>query len=240
MRHTVVPGDCLWDLAGTYYKNNFKWRRIADANPPPNVNDPHWIYPGQIIVIPDIEAAPAVEPAPAPVIENPEEEKEAPEAAEPEPEPEPEPAPAPAAPEPPQQPVKFEAASAPEARTLPDSLSARIPEGMTGQQPSLFRMIMPKGWVPDGRVQDMEGRGTVAAQGDPVNAKISGEVKKRQRYVVYRRSGPTEDDVDKMADFVQKIGLIEIVRKASDGVYRAVILKSADAVQAGDLLKRED
>ncbi|MEK7743254.1 MAG: LysM peptidoglycan-binding domain-containing protein, partial [Elusimicrobiota bacterium] len=63
-RHTVVTGDTMWDLADRYYGDHLKWRRIAEANPAPEVNDPHWIYPGQTLLIPGIEEPKTPEPAP--------------------------------------------------------------------------------------------------------------------------------------------------------------------------------
>lgn len=51
--YVISPGDTLWDLAGTYYGNNFLWPRIAAINSN-IIRDPHWIYPGQRIKIPYI------------------------------------------------------------------------------------------------------------------------------------------------------------------------------------------
>jgi len=49
--HTVKPGDTLWDIAGFYYQNPFLWPYIWRANLT-KVEDPHWIYPDQVFVIP--------------------------------------------------------------------------------------------------------------------------------------------------------------------------------------------
>jgi len=53
--HIVKKGDTLWDLAGFYYDNPFLWRKIYNANMD-KIDDPHWIYPGQEFLIPDIPA----------------------------------------------------------------------------------------------------------------------------------------------------------------------------------------
>lgn len=66
--HVVVKGDCLWDLAGYYYNNPFIWRNIYNANMD-KIKDPHWIYPGQEFIIPDVPADQAVSPAEEPVEE---------------------------------------------------------------------------------------------------------------------------------------------------------------------------
>lgn len=49
--HTVKSGDTLWDIAGFYYQNPFLWPYIWRANLT-QIEDPHWIYPDQVFVIP--------------------------------------------------------------------------------------------------------------------------------------------------------------------------------------------
>lgn len=48
-KHTVVPGDTLWDLARHYGLTS--WHVLYDANRD-RIKDPHWIYPGQVFRIP--------------------------------------------------------------------------------------------------------------------------------------------------------------------------------------------
>lgn len=51
-QHVVVVGNTLWDLAAHFYGNPFLWPRIYEANMD-RIDDPHWIYPGQALRIPD-------------------------------------------------------------------------------------------------------------------------------------------------------------------------------------------
>ena len=54
--HKVVGGETLWSLSQQYYSDPYKWPVIYEANRA-GVNDPHWIYPGQEIVIPNVPAS---------------------------------------------------------------------------------------------------------------------------------------------------------------------------------------
>ncbi|MBT8487842.1 MAG: LysM peptidoglycan-binding domain-containing protein [Gemmatimonadetes bacterium] len=51
--HTVVDDDTLWDLAIRYYDSPWEWRTIFEANRSV-VEDPHWIFPEEVLVIPGL------------------------------------------------------------------------------------------------------------------------------------------------------------------------------------------
>lgn len=61
--HTVIDRDTLWDLAQRYYSNPFEWRTIWEANRGV-VEDPNWIYPDEVLVIPGLPGTAAPQPAP--------------------------------------------------------------------------------------------------------------------------------------------------------------------------------
>jgi len=62
--HTVKSGDTLWNITQEYLKDPFLWPQVWEANP--SVANPHWIYPGDEILIKKkmVVMAPAA-PAPA-------------------------------------------------------------------------------------------------------------------------------------------------------------------------------
>jgi hypothetical protein len=75
--YTVRPGDTLWDLSGRFLNNPWYWPKIWSYNP--EIANPHWIEPGNVLKFyPSAEEAPGrVEPAdPAAVATAPEEEED--------------------------------------------------------------------------------------------------------------------------------------------------------------------
>lgn len=76
--HVVVKGDTLWDISSFYIYDPFQWPQIWSANR--DIENPHLIYPGQEIFIPELIARvappptddqptlPPPEPMPEPVV----------------------------------------------------------------------------------------------------------------------------------------------------------------------------
>lgn len=57
--HVVKKGDTLWDIANAYLKDPFRWPEVFQRNTDV-VENPHWIYPGEVIRISNSEVRPEV------------------------------------------------------------------------------------------------------------------------------------------------------------------------------------
>lgn len=224
--HQVVETEHLWSLAKRYYGNPYQWRAIAQANA--DIKDPHWIYPRQVIIIPDLPEAPLQVETPAPV-----EAAVAVAAAEagavavtPMPEPL-DVKPLPAAEEP------------PALLSEKDGLSVELPEGLAGQYPSMTRFDAPRDWKPDGSITEYEDREAMAAEGDFVSGLLKkGNVVVGEKLYVLREDATEDIDEDTKARHFVRVAVVSVQRDLGKGRCRLLILKSGDSVQLGDLLSK--
>ena len=63
--HLVRKGDTLWGIAREYTSDPYRWKQVYELNTA-TVRDPHWIYPGERLVLPGAAVADATA-APAPL-----------------------------------------------------------------------------------------------------------------------------------------------------------------------------
>ncbi|HVK88748.1 MAG TPA: LysM peptidoglycan-binding domain-containing protein [Kofleriaceae bacterium] len=45
--HVVRRGDTLWDISSYYFNNPWEWPKVWSYNP--QITNPHWIYPGDLV-----------------------------------------------------------------------------------------------------------------------------------------------------------------------------------------------
>jgi len=55
--HVVQRGDTLWDVCDRYFHNPWEWPRVWSYNP--ELQNPHWIYPGDQLRLQPKEGAPS-------------------------------------------------------------------------------------------------------------------------------------------------------------------------------------
>ena len=226
--HTVVKGDTLWDLSGKYYNNEWLWDNLYNANKE-IINDPNLIYPEQVLVIPEKNSEIVTQtPETAPPVE--EEEVSVSTITEEEPlEQEPE--------------LKTEPVYEEEPQVSEEPVTEQEPVPVVQEEFVVDRekFILPVDFKFDGKVVGDKENKILISQCDVVyiNAGENKGLKPKMQgdiiRIIGRMSGARKDVYQ-----VKKVGLIELTSEIGEDNSAAIVIRSYEPIQKGDLIKMKE
>lgn len=221
--YTVIKGDTLWDISGVFMKDPFKWPTIWEKNP--QVKDPHWIYPGDVLIIlpsGEIKKKVAEESAPVPApVEKKEEVKE---------------------------PAKIEAPAV--AQPLPEERAteaAPVAIPVQTKQTLPYAGIGRVGFIASdkeasiGKIVDAKEEKLMLSTGDDVYIDTGEEkgIKKGEKFTIYKMGSAVYHPVSKklVGHQVEILGTL-LVTNPHDKASEGQIIDCYDPISRGDKLKR--
>ncbi len=204
--HVVRRGDTLWDICFLYFNDPWQWPKIWSYNP--QITNPHWIYPGDLVrllprgVFAQLPSEPehaGTPPAPTPVP----------------------PRPALPAPSPPSPPLPVDVLPAP---------ARRIEVGIK-QTAFVEKSDLDKSSAIDGSVDEK----VLLGNGDSVYLSYPPGKPPRvgERYSIYQPDNSVTSDNTVVGAYVHVLGTVEVVSVKQDKRARAVIIEANQEIERG-------
>lgn len=130
-----------------------------------------------------------------------------------------------------------------------ESLSSFPPPGLAGQSPSMNRFKIPVGWNPDGkvlgkafnRVHETGKFQLIIPPGETTQVRFRKEVPVflGDKLLIYRLSSLRDNDKNRDSRYLLDVGSAEVIKQLSATRYKIRILAAQDAIESGDLIKKE-
>jgi len=242
--YIVKHGDTLWDISARFLNNPWLWPKVWEQNR--YITNPHLIFPGDPIALgvlppPAVASAPAAAPAevPPPPVEG-----APPVAAQPALSAEemaaaPGEAPPPAEAVPPAGVTEEEMEAEPEESIGEVAKIEEVGEGnIYYASASAISFVTPEEIEASGSIVGSKIERKMFGEQDEVYIKTFDNPEKGQKYTIFRTEGKLKHPVtgEILGYRIKNLGEVEVLEKENE-IARARIVKSYDAISAGDRLK---
>ena len=231
-RHHVIKGDTLWDLAGKYYADPFKWGIIYNANIDA-IKNPDLIYPEEGFLIPGIKEkiVPKFKPI-AKIVEIHEIEVKTAAVEEI------------AIQDEPEEIVEEVIVEVKKPRTFKiPSLSEEMPEDQTEWNTMLETDLADKNWSGEGLVigkEDKREEDSLAFGGDIVKIKMKFAKSATIGHIlsIYKFGAKVHDDNGNFkGNKIQKVGIVEVI-EVNKRMVKAVVVQANSSIMKGMIVKK--